>query len=84
MAKPDLLGRDLVMFRHWFGCRGHCLGCQLTLEWNLHQRFCHCGAPATGFRALGPDVLVEFFCDEHFQDVPGGRVESAGAEGDVT
>ena len=65
-----VLGRQLLMPKHWFGCRGNCPACQVALEFNTWRRFCHCGAPATGYRAMGPDVEVEYFCDEHFQDVP--------------
>lgn len=63
-------GRELWIAAHWFGCRGHCPGCQVSLHHNLWRQVCHCGAAATGYRAMSADAEVEFFCDEHFQDVP--------------
>ena len=77
--KP-MLGRELVVPEHWFGCQGNCPACQAALEYNLFRRVCHCGEPATGYRAMGADVAVEFFCDDHFQDVPkeGGRRPADG------
>jgi hypothetical protein len=70
MSLPWLKGSDLKKFACWFGCRGNCPGCQMTLTWNLWRRFCHCGVPATGYRSMARDADVEFFCDDHFQDVP--------------
>lgn len=63
-------GRELKRSKCWFGCRGNCPGCQVTLDWNLWRQRCACGEPATGYRAMALDADVEFFCDEHFQDVP--------------
>ncbi len=68
--QTPIKGRDLKRFTCWFGCRGKCLGCQLTLDWNLIRQYCHCGAPATGYRSMGRDEDVEFFCDDHFKGVP--------------
>ena len=69
-------GRELTRFKCWDRCRGNCPGCQLTRDWNLWRQFCHCGDKATGYRALGADIAVEFFCDEHFQDVPAPIVNA--------
>lgn len=63
-------GRALWRPTHWFGCRGYCPGCQVCLSYNLWHQFCHCGSPATGYRAMSFDGDVEFFCDAHFQNVP--------------
>lgn len=59
-------GRALWVAKCWFGCRGNCPGCQVSRQHNLWRKFCHCGVPATGYRAMGVDADVEFFCDEHF------------------
>lgn len=68
-------GRELKFVRkHWPGCRGNCPSCQVAWHFNLWRQFCHCGKPATGYRAMGPNIDVEFFCDEHFQDVPRADV----------
>ena len=68
-----MTGRELkVASEHWFGCRGNCPSCQFAMDWNLFRKFCHCGEPATSYRAMALDLDVEFFCDEHFQDVPLG------------
>lgn len=64
-------GRQLWRVKdHWFGCNGNCPACQIAWSYNLSRAFCHCGKPANGYRAMGADIDVEFFCDEHFQDVP--------------
>jgi hypothetical protein len=66
-----MLGRELwVVKEHWFGCRGSCPSCQVALKHNLFAQYCHCGNRATGYRTLSADSVVEFFCDEHFQDLP--------------
>jgi hypothetical protein len=70
MALAPLKGRDLWRPNHWFSCKGNCPSCQVCLKYNLFRRFCHCGDPATGYRAMGAEADVEFFCNEHFQDVP--------------
>jgi hypothetical protein len=67
------IGRQLwIPKKHWFGCTGNCPTCQVCLDYNLSREYCHCGEKATGYRAMGADAEVEFFCDEHFQDVPAG------------
>lgn len=48
----------------------HCLSCRISIDWNVMRQYCHCGAPATGYRTLGVNIETEFFCDEHFQGVP--------------
>lgn len=64
-------GRQLWGVReHWFRCQGNCPSCQVALNHNLAGERCHCGAKATGYRSMSADADVEFFCDEHFQDVP--------------
>lgn len=73
-------GRELRRFKCWFGCKGNCPGCQVALNWNLCRQYCACGKPATGYRTMGADLDVEFFCDEHFQDVPAAVVEPVQAE----
>jgi hypothetical protein len=72
-------GRELVRFKCWSGCRGNCPACQVTLNWNLMGKRCHCGVIATGYRSMGADIDVEFFCDEHFQDVPVESPQAADA-----
>lgn len=47
-----------------------CLSCLAAMDYNIWRKFCYCGAPANGYRSMGLDLPVEFFCDEHFQDVP--------------
>lgn len=77
-------GREFKRFKCWFKwgtCAGRCPGCQLTFDWNLWRKFCDCGAPATGYRVMSLDADVEFFCDEHFQDVPQAQTEPVIAEG---
>ena len=69
LSRP-MLGRELWIASHWFGCKGNCPGCQVAFNYNLWRRFCHCGEPATGYRATAADSPVEFFCDEHFQGLP--------------
>lgn len=61
-------GREFVRFECWFG--------------NLWRKFCNCGEPATGYRSMGADIDVEFFCDEHFQDVPSPSDPAVVATGD--
>lgn len=48
---------------------GRCLSCKAALDYNLYGQCCVCGEPATGYRTLGADADVEFFCDAHFQGV---------------
>lgn len=74
-------GRELNgVAEHWFGCRGNCPSCQFAWHFNLFRQFCHCGLPATGYRAMGLDLDVEFFCDAHFQDVPCALTGSTETE----
>lgn len=70
-------GRELWRVKHWFGCKGNCPGCQVMFNYNLSRKFCACGEPATGYRSMGADIDVEFFCDEHFQDIPSAAHEAA-------
>jgi hypothetical protein len=65
-------GRELwhPRIKHWFGCRGNCPACQVAWNHDLYHAFCACGVPATGYRTLGANVDVEFFCDEHELHVP--------------
>lgn len=66
-------GREMWRSECWWpGCTGEggCPGCSVSFAFNLWRQFCACGAPATGYRSMGADIDVEFFCDEHFQDVP--------------
>lgn len=59
-------------------CREHrtnvqptCISCQFSLDWNVGRRYCiRCGEPAIGYRCLSFDVPIEFFCAEHWEDVP--------------
>lgn len=68
----QFLGRRLWVCRTHRANNGrHCSSCQAAMHFNLSRQSCLvCGEPANGYRTLGADVPVEFFCDEHWQDVP--------------
>lgn len=47
-----------------------CWSCWIAIDWNVVGQRCACGNKATGYRAMGAETPVEFFCDEHFEGVP--------------
>lgn len=65
---------------HMNSADGKCWHCRIALDWNLMHRYCHCGEKARGYRVMSADAPVEFFCDEHFQDIPGRGPDSVSGK----
>ena len=69
-----MLGKQLWRCRrHPVNDGANCLSCLSAMRYNLHRAFCACGAVATSYRTMAAADPVEYFCDEHFQDMPAVR-----------
>lgn len=70
MAVHPTVARLSFCREHGQRHREKCWSCDLAVEFSVLGQRCACGAKATGYRTMSAYEPVEYFCDEHFQDVP--------------